>query len=309
MFAGCHNGGHNEAHFAKNPSIKVRDKITLYCEKSRAEFKARKWAVDECEGGLLYTALRGIACDDVDLSVFESTVEPGQWYRNPAKDCFIPDQIMSEAQVSDSTIDNNMYIGLALYLVHKKDAEALRRTIEYGKAHDWIVGEAKDNETLQSQCVIPPGTQGLLTDSFNYAGSVLTDVSPTDNNPIGTHTDDSAHLDVLTILLSGKVHKHINDTELEVLKDQVKRQPNNALFQAVKARFLDGDYSKATALLLDESHFPETKLPNSHDNQCNHYLYRRDETPGEWGPCPKKPNVTHDGTDFIFAAAIVEGYF
>ncbi len=296
--------GNNEEQLPGDGNAEIKAKLSSYCEKSKAQFLARKWAVDECDG-LLFTALRGIACGDIDIFAFESAIEPGQWYRNPKKDCYVADQVNNG---SDSTISKDMYIGLTAYLLFSKDSQALRRTIEYGQAHNWIVGEAKDNETLLSKCFITPSLVDLIQDAAGSLGSgpaglrIFTDI-------VGVATGFRAHLDVLAIMLRGKIHGHIDAFDIAVLKEQAKRQPNNALFQAVKARYDDADYSASAALLLDEKHWPSDRLPNNHQEHCSNYIYQRDDDPSDWSPCPDASLVEFDGTDFLFAASIVTGQF
>lgn len=310
FFLCCHKDEHNDAHFDKSPSVAVTDKRNLYCEKTKADFIAKKWAVDECDG-LLFAMLRIAGCGlDIPIETYEDSVEPGKWYRDPAHRCYLAS--VEGEQGSDSSISKDMYLGLmagALSIKSEDNKNILGRTIDYGKSHDWIVGEAKDNVTLLSKCFITPTLQGMLKDALNYQGGALTDVTPADSDAIGVSSGFRAHLDVLAILVRGKISGHISALDLNTLKDQAKRQPNNALFQAAKARYDDGDFSQATALLLDVNHWPENSLPNNHDNHCSNYLYQRDEEPDNWAPCPDRQFKEFDGTDYIFAAAIVEGRF
>lgn len=297
FFAACGQDT-EEPHFDKSPSVEIADKRALYCKLSEARFKERGWAVSECDG-LLFTALRGIGCGN-DIAAFEDQVEPGKWYRDPKHACFIPDKIGEQG--SDSTISKDMYVGLSAYLAHTKDIAGANRTIEYGEKHNWIVGEAKDAITLASKCFIVPALQNVFR---KIAGQQS--FAPESDDAIGISTGFRAHLDVLAILVKGKTDGAISNLEVAVIKEQAKRQPNNALFQAAKARFDDGDYSKAIELLSDESKFPKESLPNNHQNYCTDYLYQRDEDESDWKPCPADQFVTHDGTDFIFAASIVGG--
>lgn len=302
LFIAC-SGEHNDAHFAKEPSTQVREKLTVYCEKSRAEFLARKWAVDECDG-LLFTSLRGIACGDIDIEAFESTVEPGQWYRNPKKDCYVADKVGEQG--SDSTISKDMYVGLSAYLVHTKDSNALHRTIDFGERRSWVVGEAKDAATLASKCFITPSLQEMLKQSLRFLGAGIVEGPNSSDAVLPVSTGFRAHLDVLAILVRGKTLGHISQLDLNTLKDQAKRSPRNALFLAAKARYDDGDFALARAILLDPALFPEKELPTN-ANYCTTYLWQRDDDPSDWAPCGDAH--TWDGTDYVFAAAITEGLF
>lgn len=288
----------NEAHFEKDANAKIADKRALYCELSEAKFKERGWAVGECDG-LLFTALRGIGCGN-DVAAFEDSVEPGRWYRNPKHDCFIPDKVGEQG--SDSTISKDMYVGLSAYLAHSKGVDIAARTVSYGQSRSWIVGEAKDTVTLASKCFIVPQLQNVFR---KIAGE--NQLAPSNDDAIGISTGFRAHLDVLAILVRGKLDGQISNFDLAVLKEQAKRQPRNALYQAAKARYDDGDYNPALEILNDETLFPEKSLPNNHQNYCTDYLFQRDESDGDWKTCPEEQFSTHDGTDFIFASAIIGG--
>jgi hypothetical protein len=289
----------NEAHFEKDANAKIADKRALYCELSEAKFKERGWAVGECDG-LLFTALRGIGCGN-DVAAFESTVEPGRWYRSPRHDyCFVPDKVGEQG--GDSTISKDMYVGLSAILAHTGDREAASRTVEYGDAKNWIVGEARDAITVASKCFIVPQLQNV----FRKIAAMQT-LAPSDDDALGVSTGFRAHLDVLAILVRGKLYGSISNLDLAILKEQVKRQPRNALYQAAKARYDDGDYNPALEILSDETLFPEKSLPNNHQNYCSDYLFQRDEDDSDWKPCPQNDFSSHDGTDFIFASSIVSG--
>ena len=300
LLTSCATQGH-EGHIEQSPKAKITDKQKLYCELSQALVDSRGWAVSECDG-LLFTALRSIGCGGPGVDKFESEVEPGRFYRDPKHACFIPDQV--GGQGSDSTISKDMYVGLSAYLAHAKDSQRAARTVAYGDAHEWIVGEAKNAVVLFSKCLITPPLQNVFR---KIAGQKNVSLSNSDIS--GISSGFRAHLDVLSILVRGKIDGSIDEFDLTILKEQARRQPHNALYQAAKARYDDGDYNTAMELLSDESKFPEKQLPNNHQNYCTQYLYERDEDEDEsdWQPCPSDKFSTHSGTDFIFAASIVGG--
>jgi len=290
----------NEAHIEKSPNEKLADKRALYCQLSEAKFQERGWAVSECDG-LLFTSLRGIGCGN-GVNAFEDAVEPGKWYRSPSHTCFDPTKVGEQG--SDSTISKDMYVGLSAILAHTKDHDAANRTVAYGDAHNWIVGEAKDAITLASKCFITPTLQNVFR-KISQSQSL----APAADDAIGISTGFRAHLDTVAILVKGKVDGSISNLDLAILKEQAKRQPRNALFQAAKALYDDGDYNAALEILNDESLFPAKQLPDNHQNYCTDYLFQRDEDDSDWKPCPDNQYSTHDGTDFIFAAAITQGIF
>lgn len=277
----------------------LRVKKEFYCNEGKRILAERGFMDDRCDS-LLFTSLWSSACGPIDISSYEG--EPGKWYRNPARDCFIN----GVPNGSASTISRDMFLGLFHHLWSTKDSQNVKEIVEYGQANNWIMGEAKDNETLISRCLMTPQLISIAKD-MNGALSRLTQPEQNSDDAVGVNTGFRAHLDVLRVLLSGRVRGAISDVELKTLKDQAERQPQNALYVAAYDKYAGG--SKAIGLLLDEKHFPGDRLPTSADH-CQNYLYSRDQDDGngqenpDWLPCPEE-NKEHDGTDFVFAAWVI----
>lgn len=295
FFTAC-DRGKNEPSIQKAPSERLAEKQKLYCSLSAAE--AERTSCD----GLLFTSLRGIGCDGISISNFESSVEPGQYFRSESKDCFVPDSVSNR---SDSTISKDMLIGAMIKMWHDKDLNAIRRMIDFGKSRSWVMGQAKDDVTLASKCLMSPTLISMLYDIESKLSGKLFEPSSSDS-VTGLNNGFRAHLDILFILLDLGVHGFISNSSLATLKGQAERQPQNALFQAAYSLFT-GDQSLAISLL--ELQFPEKSLPNNRDNHCEPYLYQRDTDNSDWVPCPTAPFAEHSGTDFIFAVAVLNGAF
>jgi len=300
VFVSCKEEQH-EAHFEKTRSERLIEKKRLYCDLSAPTVKSRGYSVTRCDG-LLFTALRGISCGDIDVSHFESEVEPGQWFRDPEKSCFIPDSLDNG---SDSTISKDMLLGLMHYFWYSRDLNGVNRTIDYGKAHSWVMGEAKDDITLASKCLMPPGQISILYDIQSKLSAIP--LTTTNTDIFSENTGFRAHLDVLAILLGASVRGTISTSQVETLKAQAKRQPRNALYQAAYALYTDGNQSATEALLFDESRFPKDALPTT-KNICSDYLWTDDDTPSDYEPCPDH-SETYEGLDLIIAASVANGSF
>lgn len=295
LVAGC--GRDHKPNYEKNPSQRLVEKKQDYCYLSRATVQANGYSVGRCDG-LLFTSLRSVSCGDIDVANFEG--EPGRWYRNPKHDCFIPGEVGHGA---DSTISKDMMLGLAYNLWKTKNLAAINRTIDYGVKHSWVMGEAQDDLTTASKCLMSPNLISLYYDiQGKLNGTKLTDGS---GDAFGINTGFRAHLDVISILLSGSVRGAITSGELATLKAQAERQPRNALFQAAYSRYTDGNQGKAEAILLNEAMFPHQKLPTT-DNHCSDYLWSDDDEPKDWAPCPDRKE-TWEGFDLIVAAAVADG--
>lgn len=272
------------------------NKKAFYCAEGKRVLAERGFMDDKCDS-LLFTSLWAVSCD-VGFSVqeWEDPEFPGKWHRNPQRDCYLNGAPNGAA----SSISRDMMLGLWHLLWSKQDRDNIRDLISYGERNNWVMGEAKDLETLISRATLSPQLISLL-----YAMADGTSLTQQSDDAIGVNTGFRAHLDVLRILLNSRVRGAISDLELGTLKAQADRQPHNALFVGAYEKFKGG--SKAIDLLLSEKHFPKDKLPNNHEQHCINYLFSRDEESEDWVPCKDEPFKEHDGTDFVFAAWVIGG--
>lgn len=276
----------------------VAAKKAFYCEQGKRLYAERGFFDDRCDS-LLFTSLWSVACGPLDLSSWEDTEQPGKWHRNPQRDCYLPE---TGPNGSASTISRDMFLGLFHHIWSTKDGANLREIKQYGEANNWIMGEAKDNETLLSRCLLTPQLISVLKEMDSKLGGQAGHPFRSENqdnsdDALPVNTGFRAHLDVLRVLLNGRVYGAITDAEKALLKDQAERQPGNALYVAAYERYHGG--SKAHGLLLDETHFPGDRLPTT-ANHCINYLFSRDQEDADWQPCAEAHE--HDGTDFVFAA-------
>ena len=285
-----------------NHSAEVAAKKAFYCEQGKRIYAERGFFDDRCDS-LLFTSLWSVACGPLDLSSYEG--EPGKWYRNPARDCFVDGQPNGSA----STISRDMFLGLFHHLWKTKDVANTRDIISYGEKNQWVMGEAKDQETLLSRCLLTPQLISLLMDlQTKLSNGRLLSGDPTSSDAGALNTGFRAHLDVLRIHLSGLIRGGLTDSELETVASQASRQPRNALFVALAAKYGKRSAEEANAILLDGSLYPATHLPTTGE-RCINYLNSRDQEGADWLPCPEEGLKEHDGTDFVFAASILDGTF
>lgn len=276
----------------------LSNKKAFYCAEGKRVLAERGFMDSRCDS-LLFTALWSTACGPVDLTSWEDIDTPGKWHRNPNRDCFLNGQPNGSA----SSISRDMFLGLFHHIWSTKDKTMIQDIVNYGEEHNWIMGEAKDNETLLSRCLMTPQLISLAKDiKSGLFGLAATRQSSDD--AVGTNVGFRAHLDILRILLSGRVRGGVSDSELSTLKDQAKRQPHNALYVAAYEKYSGGNH--AAELLLSQEHFPNDRLPTT-ANHCINYLHSRDEGDEDWKPCAEAPLKEHDGTDFVFAAWVVLG--
>lgn len=263
------------------PLPELISKVSLYKKKQPPRLDKYGYAHDKCDS-VLFTSICKIAggCKSADIYASESKTEPGRWYRNPDQDCY-PDG-------SASDISKDMFIGITFYLLHKNDKEAFGRIAKYGRANNWVMGKGPFDRTL----LLPPLLWVITGEEIEQASFPF------------LNKDYRAHLDILWILIKAKRDgSKISQYDLEYLKAQAARSPNNALFQAAYHKYADGDQSAASAILMREDLFPQDDLPTS-KNYCTEYLWQRDEN-YNWLPCDD--GGKHDGVDFLFAAWVAYG--
>lgn len=275
-------------------------KKAFYCEQGKRLYAERGFFDDRCDS-LLFTSLWSVACGPLDLSSYEG--DPGKWYRNPERDCFIN----GAPNGSASTISRDMFLGLFHHIWSTKDKANMSEIVAYGQEHNWIMGEAKDNETLLSRCLLTPQLITVLKEMDSKLGGQAGHPFRSENednsdDALPVNTGFRAHLDVLRILLNGRVYGAITDAEKSLLKSQAERQPSNALYVAAYEKYNGG--TKAHGLLLDKAHFPGDRLPTNAEH-CQNYLFSRDQESDDWKPCAEARE--HDGTDFVFAAWVALG--
>ncbi len=70
--------------------------------------------------------------------------------------------------------------------------------------------------------------------------------------------------------------------------------------------YSDNDQKDALVVLLDDSLFPNDRLPTTR-NRCEPYLFQRDDTGDDWRPCAGKIKI-HDGIDYLMAFATMTNF-
>lgn len=283
----------DEPSVSEQVKTELQDRVNLYCLLSSTKYDENLTTDDSCDAAL-FTALHGVACDYVEVSQFESKEEAGKLCRRPDCGCY-PDK-------SKSGFSKDMATGMQLFLSRKPDSDLTNRIVNYGKSKSWVVCEAVDTQTEVSRCLMSPKIVGRWFDIQSKAEGIKLQ-SEQSGDAFGVPLDYQAHLQVVGILTEGELYGAISDSSLKALKSQADREPNNLLYRAADARYLEGDTTAVAQALLKK--FPADRLPTSAD-WCTDYLYQRDETRkgkpnNDWLPCPEEGH-TFAGTDFLIAA-------
>lgn len=270
-----------------------------YCDLGKANGESVQWNIHQCDS-LLHASLFDVACGNVPIEKFMD--DSGQWFRTTTHDCFVD----GKENGSDSTISKDMFRGLFHALLSDKRKNLVDKTIEYGKANNWVMGQAIDDKVLAGKCVMTPN---LINELYDLQGKLeLNRLEGSSSDSIGQNTGFRAHLDVLAVLFHGRLYGAISDIELETLKWQADRQPDNSLFNfAYRLYNKEHSISQALAILDNAQYFPKDRLPTSSD-RCVGNLFEHDKKDSDWSPCPKE-KLTHSGTDLVFAISVLDGTF
>ena len=261
------------------------ERASLYCELSKPHYEENQ-NIEEagrCDG-ILFTALHGTLCDYVSIEQFESKTDDGKLCRDPECRCFYGDY------GSATGFSKDMATGAQLFLTLFPQKDLTKRIIAYGEQESWVVCEGKNEIETVSRCLMSPKIVGRWYDIL--AAAELTSIGY-----IPMSEGYGAHLQIVSIIIDQMLYGGIRSNQASLIKKQHERIPENGLFHAVYARFIDPKQKQAAAKSLLER-FPRDRLPTSED-WCSDYLFQRDM--GEdWQPCTD--GKTHMGTEFIFAA-------
>lgn len=257
------------------------DKKNNYLELSHDKINSdMKWGWPDNTGdAFLFTCLYNVGGGESDFTAAISS--SGLPKRNP------------EITPKDSKTpwSKDMEIGLIWCLYNHPDkavvAQVLKTHIGYGSSHNWdMCGDAPEYKISiidrVSRCKITGGLRRTLYQLLVSLGEKCNTKCKTEiKNPlnqdfISNVSGFEQHLAILHRYLTAKIVHGLTDSQLNSFRDAVKKEPNNALYQCIYHRFLDGDTSIAANLLLDEGRFPVTRLPSKAE-YCTDYLYQRDE--------------------------------
>jgi hypothetical protein len=226
--------------------------------------KTNGWLTpNNCDGMLWtgkYASSPGV---DADMTAAEDKDEPGKFHRRPVP-CWNPEQ---GAVGSQTTWSRDMGMGLMAWAYRKKQLEPLIRHSEYGKAHNWQMGEP----LADGRVVYTPAVIGLLHQVIYSLGG------PDDPNRIWGNIypsgldDYQAHLQMLDIWLRGSIGEKSSDadaipanpataltsgvsgTMYERIMEHAEREPKCLFYQFMKSRYTSGNYDSIVDSLLSGS--------------------------------------------------------
>ena len=269
-----------------NPALDA--KAAIYAKAFERHQESHGFISDNCDS-LLFSSL--LAATSVpNINIMAARDDSGAWHRQPDKRCYPQD--------SKSEISRDMLLGVIFWAVHSGQAKVLEEMYQYGKDHQWIMGDGDKTRTVFTADMIE-----TLEESLAYLRGQA--IKPQSYYFVALPTAGYAsHLQTLHILIVGKIRGKIQANLFQALQANLKRNPGNGLFQYAVAKYSTGLMTNPIATLLDESIFPSDRLPTTKDH-CTEYLWQR-EAGSDWAPCLDREVKEHNGADFLFLYGLLK---
>lgn len=250
---------------------------------------------DKCDS-VHWSALTGAAAGGVNLRAVVD--DDGKVHRRPLRhgECY-PENSKSENS-------RDLFLMVLAYALMHDDLDLIHGIFKYGRAHNWVMGKGPLSRTF-----FTPNMQALYAQAIEHLGgpAYLERLQPI--VWVSDLTGFEAHLQVMSVLVYGKIHGYITEKGVEVLERSWERQPRNPLFAAAHYRYSGVEAARADAVrsLSDEGLWPADRLPTSAE-RCEPWLVQRDSEGDSWLPCPEEGR-THSGGDYLFSYAVLSGRF
>lgn len=305
------------------------DKADLYSKLTVENLDKYGFISEDTGDSLLFTSLlhSSISNNLLKNCIINSEAKPGMFYRHPS---LIPDKWIGQ---DASTTSKDMTIGLLWWIWTYKQKDVAEQIMSYLKNNYYKLGDYTphtDPETIAKWVNSYPDYVPLKLRTWmaineplsrilycpNLLASVMYKIGgkfslwslAPDINVTGL-TDFEAHLQALGIALRGELRGYITLGEAEILKLQHRRQPENALFSALLALYVDPKAIAWVDITLGcKKYFPEDRLPTNKDRKC-HWLWEKDydTEEKEWEPDTTTPLQIYSGGDYLFIIRLLKG--
>jgi len=301
-FLGCGDKREDKKPNKPNPPTllqKLNSKYDLYREASAGHRDSHNWISNIKCDGLLFNSLWSIAGISVDI--MQARDETGRWFRHASRECFDLGQ-------SGSSISRDMLIGLLHWIWVNERLDVIDDLIAYGEDNNWIMGEGDP-----TRIDVRPGLMATFYElRFQLGGenSYKRRIPQAWQKPTPfflavMEKGYRTHIHILHIFLRALITNNVNERELEILKYYHEREPLNALYFAVYKRFSDGDMTGPIELLVDDTYFPNDRLPTSAE-YCTDYPFQRDQY--KWRSCPEEKKV-HSAVGWLYSYVVITSNF
>ena len=269
-----------------NPALDA--KAAIYAKAFESHQESHGFIANDCDS-LLFSAL--LAATSVpNINIMAARDDSGTWHRQPEHRCYPQD--------SKSEISRDMLLGVIFWAVETGQSKTLHELYDYGSSHNWIMGDGDKTRTTFTADMIE-----LLEESIAYLDGVPIKSNSYYFIALPT-TGFASHLQTIQILIIGKIRGQIQGNLFKALQSNLKRVPDNGLFQYAVAKYSTGLMTNPIATLLNEKIFPADRLPTNHD-RCSGYLWQRDGG-SDWEPCTNRELKEHNGADFLFLYGLLK---
>jgi len=188
---------------------------------------------------------------NVDYPIYNHFYD-NKWHRD-YKPCFVVGDSRSE-------ISRDGFIMLFHALLDLKDLESFKQIRDYGKAHNWIMGEGPTEYT--SILLLTP----ILYEIINDLSLRITDAGQNSSDAILKLDTFRGNLLAMYIWLRARLNKEINAVEAQALRMLYDSNQENPLYSVLFYKFLgEGNQQRTIDLLLNQDDFPEGLLPGRVD--------------------------------------------
>ena len=251
----------------------------------------------ECDS-TLFSGLVG--CDPKVAVNLEAAIDlTGAWTRRPvdARGCDT-----CYPQHSKSSISRDMFVGVLWYIWHNKRLDLAEDIYAYGEKNSWIMGKG-----AASRIVFSPGLRSILAEIIYRLGGKNRPIVRSIPHFVTKNNGFAAHLEVLTSGLRADLLGGADKQILDTLEYHALRQPHNALFNFFYHQYTSTNQDWSIGLLMDEKHFPNSRLPERKDRK-EFWLFQRDEDDSGWLPdqkSEKHPHPVHAGADLVFLSHLI----
>jgi hypothetical protein len=271
---------------------KMQSKAIRYKKLIAKQTDEYEWIGSKCNGlfwNSLYSTLGGWA------PITEAQSSPGKWEFHPSKSC--------KGKETSSTINELNLSALLLYAYKTGDRKILEDLVDYGEKNNWLMGESVDAETGWRDTKIKDNLQNTIY----MAREKILGLKPPANLPEWVAPNISPKTPVFypsfELFVRVQIRGSAELEEIEWIRTQTRRHPNNGFLQAFNSLVSGGDFKQAMDIGLNTKYFPAKSLPST-KNRCDEFLFMDTSEPK---PC--SPYGVHPGLDFLFLEAIVNGMY
>lgn len=299
--AACGRGKKEEPDPPAMPGAELVAKATLYASLIEGRRDADGFIETDTCDSVHWSALAAAATREINIRA--AIDRDHRVYRRPLSlpECYATRRA-DGSRLSAATISNDALLFVLAYAVHFHDMPLVRDIFSYGHDHSWRMGDGDPFTTVMRPTLISLYARALL--AMGGPDFPIERQSTTFTTEVATGFE--AHLQVVSILVLLSVEGSVPEAAVNVLRQQVARQPDNALFRAALGRFDPTQQAEAQRLLLNAAWWPADRLPTSAD-RCEAWLTQRDQDQKDWLPCGE--GRTHSGGDLLAAFAVLTGVF